>query len=78
MANLRDLMKELDFEVLTEGPPTSWGRHANGEEVLVGQMSDGEIHVTKSVPDQLPIVIRLNKFDGSLEALLRSWLTVNA
>jgi hypothetical protein len=76
--NLRDLMKELEFELIVEGTPTMWTRHAGDEEIQVGQMSDGEIHVTRTSEGQLPIVVRLNRFDEGLAAMLRDWLLVNA
>jgi hypothetical protein len=76
--NLRDLMKELAFEQLVEGTPAMWKLEIGHEEILVGQMSDGEVHVTKTVAGSLPIIVRANRFDPGLEALLRSWQTVNA
>lgn len=78
MANLRDVMNELEFEQIMDGVPTMWKRSSGSEEILVGQLSDGELQVSRTVAGALPLVVRLNRFDDGLEALLREWLLVDA
>ena len=76
--NLQDLMTELGFDQLVGGTPAMWAHDTGSAEILVGQMSDGEIHVTKSETGSagLPIILRLSRYDEALGDVLRAWLAL--
>jgi hypothetical protein len=77
--NLQELMTELGFEQLGKGTPAMWAFETSDVEILIGQLSDGEIHVTKTVAGEagLPIIVRLNRYDDALGDLLRGWALVS-
>jgi hypothetical protein len=75
-STLQELMKELGFEPLATGTPAMYRLELGTIEIYVGQLSDGEIHVTKTGSDRVALVVRFNRYDEALGALVRQWLLV--
>ena len=76
MATLRETMASLPFTLMEVDGLSLWEATLGDTEILVASMNDGSVQITRQVDSLTPLMVSFSCFDGSIEALLKSWVEV--